>query len=719
MYKIKEWKFQVIENKQDTLNMIKLIHQVKPEIIAIDTEGTGLHIINDTPFLFQFGFFKPDLSVGYVYIVRDELIPDLASIVYKLSKKCKLVGHNLSFDLHMLANLGVYYDANNTYDTTFMIRLAHDALTVSNGGPPLGLKEYTTRYIDPNARLHDKKLQEERTAIASTYNGKLKDALKHKDKSWTLKRFHKLFEDYLVTVDDLDEDIQLVYSEWYDKLPQRIKDNMTTPLVLSEEVPYDILNRENLERYAYYDIVFTCEVYLVTKEAIIAREQNVALELERDLVLPIFRMERVGFQANKDYIFHVYKDMKNYIKERRERFYQLAGQELTVGQSKVILDILNDKWNANINATNAEVLDKLKSTTSNPELKEFIEILQELRTLAKWYQTYLMRFVRQIQVSDRIYTTIFSAGTVTGRVTSDFQQFPRGGIKKYDGTPLFNPRNMVAKSPNMHGIAYIDYSQIELRLQAMYTILVGDPDLNLCRAYMPYRCWSGVPGVKKIMFDYRNPEHIKNAYTWQWYREEDDHPWIPTDVHSATTKEAFPEIEEGTPEFKQARSIGKTLNFAKNYGAQFAKVKTMFPQYDDEKIKQIDEAYYKAFPGVKTYHNYCYNLPFTLGYGMNLFGGRYYGISGHKLLNALIQGSGAYLLKRKIIELDKYILDNRLKSRIQMNIHDEISFEMSEDELHHIPEFKKIMETVEGTLVPIVAEVEYTQTTWAEAKEMQ
>ena len=47
---------------------------------------------------------------------------------------------------------------------------------------------------------------------------------------------------------------------------------------------------------------------------------------------------------------------------------------------------------------------------------------------------------------------------------------------------------MIIKSPGYKGIAYLDYSQVELRLQALYTILVGSPDLNLCRAYMPYEC---------------------------------------------------------------------------------------------------------------------------------------------------------------------------------------------------------------------------------------
>ena len=71
----------------------------------------------------------------------------------------------------------------------------------------------------------------------------------------------------------------------------------------------------------------------------------------------------------------------------------------------------------------------------------------------------------------------------------------------------------------------------------------------------------------------------------------------------------------------------------------------MFPDYDDETIHRIDDAYYKAFPGVKKYHEYCYEICKTAPYAVNLFGVKYYGLSGHKLINCLVQGSGAYFLK--------------------------------------------------------------------------
>ena len=143
----------------------------------------------------------------------------------------------------------------------------------------------------------------------------------------------------------------------------------------------------------------------------------------------------------------------------------------------------------------------------------------------------------------------------------------------------------------------------------------------------------------------------------------------------------------------------------------------MFPDYDDETIHRIDDAYYKAFPGVKKYHEYCYKIVDLQPYVANLFGVKYYGLSGHKLINCLVQGSGAYLLKERIKEVDEYIQANKLKSRMQMQIHDEISYEIYPGEEKHVKEFKRIMQKFDGTYVPIIADLEFTTTSWADKEE--
>jgi DNA polymerase-1 len=462
------------------------------------------------------------------------------------------------------------------------------------------------------------------------------------------------------------------------------------------------------------------EVYLQCIAAVEARQNMDALKREEEMIPALVRMEACGFQIDGEYVRQVTKDLAQYLKERRDALFNLVQETIGVGQHAKIKEILNNKYNLNVVATGKEdlnrIYDELKAKTPDAEVVQFIGLVQELRTLEKWYATYLLRFVRELDLGHtRIYTQINQVGTVSGRVTSDFQQFPKYGVDRADGTPLFHPRRMIVKSDGFKGIAYLDYSQVELRLQALYTILVGEPDLNLCRAYMPYQCLT----ADGIEFNYENPDHIKHAYDWKWYLKEDTaKEWEATDVHAATTHVAFPDLDTKSDEFKKLRGkVGKRVNFAKNYGAQFNKIKTMFPDYDDETIHRIDDAYYGAFPGVKKYHEYCYTIVDLQPYVPNLFGVKYYGLSGHKLINCLVQGSGAYLLKERIKEVDDYIQSNHLKSRLQMQIHDELSYEIYPGEEEHVYKFQEIMQKFEGSYVPIVADLEFTTTSWADKYE--
>ena len=714
-----------LHTKQDLLDVIGLFKSGKPDVIFFDTETDGLHIKNNKPFLLQFGFVI-NVNELHIFEIDKELHPELFKqtvlVMFKLASKCRyLCGHNIKFDLHMLANVGFEYSNNNVTDTQIRIRVAHDALTQENGGPPLGLKEYATMFIDRNAKLHEHELAEERKHIAKEYNVDLKNKLRAIDKIWTMAYLDDYFKDVLHGVDTLPMNVKNIYLKWYSELPEAIRDNMYLGKVESTDIPYTMLNRKTLKTYAGYDIVWTAEIYYLTTAAIDARHNEEQLKREEAVIIPCFHMERCGFQMNKEYIINVTKDMAAYLKQQRMKLHNLIGRDISVNANPTVKEILNSTYKLGVASTGKEALarlyDDLKIKQPDSDVVKFIGLVQELRTLEKWYSTYLLRFIKEMKKGDRIYTQINQVGTVSGRVTSDFQQFPKFGINKDDGTPLFHPRNMIAVTPGYKGIAYLDYSQIELRLQALYTILVGSPDLNLCRAYMPYKCVleSGE------LFNYKNPEHIKHAYDWKWYYEEDtSKEWIPTDVHAATTHVAFPDIDIHSDEFKKLRGkVGKRVNFAKNYGAQFNRIKVMFPDYDDETIHRIDDAYYTAFPGVKKYHEYCYEICRTAPYAVNLFGVKYYGLSGHKLINCLVQGSGAYFLKEKICALDKYITENKLKSRMQMQIHDEISFEIAEGEEQHVYKFKEIMQEFDGAYVPVIADLEFTTTTWGEKYECE
>lgn len=728
MRKIEQVKLTPIKTMQDLLDAIKFYKKISKgegSIIFFDTETTGLNIKYDLPFLLPWGFLSPDNKTAYVYCadidVNKSVFEQTAMAITALAKDKGMCGHNIKYDIHMLNNLGITTpDEIHYIDTMILIRLAHDALTPENGGPPLGLKEYATKYIDRSAKDHEHLVKVERTDIAKQYNKLLKEALYKVDRVWTLKYIDEYFKDVLNSVDTLSPEVRQAYLNWYVDIPEPIRNNMTTGRVESNDIPYHLLDRAKVTEYAMYDIVWTMELYLQLRPAITARGNEEALTREECMIPALVRMESCGFQIDESYVREVTKDLAEYLRQQRKALHDLVGP-ISVGAHAKIKEILLTKYNLAVAATGKEdlnrIYDELKAKTPDAEVVRFIGLVQELRTLEKWYSTYLLRFIREMDLGHkRIYTQINQVGTVSGRVTSDFQQFPKYGINREDGTPLFHPRKMIVKTDGYKGIAYLDYSQVELRLQALYTILVGEPDLNLCRAYMPYQCV-----CDGVDFNYKNPEHIAHAYDWKWYLKEDtSKEWTATDVHAATTSVAFPDIDTKSDEFKKLRGkVGKRVNFAKNYGAQFNRIKVMFPDYDDETIHRIDDAYYKAFPGVKKYHEYCYEMVKLKPYVSNLFGVKYYGLSGHKLINCLVQGSGAYLLKERIKEVDEYIQANNLKSRMQMQIHDEISYEIYPGEEHHVKEFQKIMQKFEGSYVPIVADLEFTTTNWADKEECE
>ena len=334
-----------IKNKQDLLDVIGLYKSGKPEVIFFDTETDGLHIKNNKPFLLQFGFVV-NVDELHIYLVdreeNEHLFKQATLTMFKLASKTKyLCGHNIKFDLHMLANLDLEYPARNVTDTMVRIRVAHDALKPENGGPPLGLKEYATMFIDRNAKLHEHELAAERQSIAKEYNVDLKNKLRAVDKIWTTRYLDEYFKDVLHNVDTLPENVREIYRDWYNNIPEDIRENMYLGKVESSDIPYNRLNRETLKTYAAYDIVYTAEIYYQTTAAIEARHNEEQLKREEAVIIPCFHMERCGFQMNKEYIKQVTKDMSVYLKEQREKLYNLIGREISVNANPTVKEILN------------------------------------------------------------------------------------------------------------------------------------------------------------------------------------------------------------------------------------------------------------------------------------------------------------------------------------------------------------------------------------------
>lgn len=455
-----KWHSTLITTNKQANGMIQLFNKLKPKVGAFDTETTGLHITKDKPFLYQFGFLNPNKAEGYTFAVDLEKQPDLAkqviSVWQVLAKTLDLyLGHNVKFDLHMMTNIGLPYTTENLSDTMFYIRYGHNSLTPANGGPALALKDYASKYIDGTAKHHEKLLSSERTEIAKTINNKLKNRT-----GKSLGYIKDLFNDTIIDFNDLPDDVKPGYIDWLNNDVPLYLRNRVQGLVASDMIRYNTLNRTNLIKYAHYDIIYTIEIYLSLKDVVTSRGNEVGLDFENKLILPLYEMERVGFAVDIPYLEQSRVYLKNYIKERRESLYSIAGQKITIGQHALIKSILND-LGVCIESTNAAELDLIKSTlireANNPKALDFIETVQELRTLEKWYSAYIIRFINDLKLDNRLYTTINQVGTVSGRVTSDFQQFPKDPITTIEGVEIFHPRKMVRPTGGQYNaIVYLD-----------------------------------------------------------------------------------------------------------------------------------------------------------------------------------------------------------------------------------------------------------------------
>jgi DNA polymerase-1 len=633
-------------SRQKTEYITQLIYELENSThdwIAIDTETTGLHLKADKPFLITLTFDDKSRAIDVNEVPTIALVQE----VFNQLKNFKwVVGHNIKFDLHMLANIGITYEENNITDTMILARLALDTDEVFS----LALKSLATKYIDGTAADDQK--------VVKSALMKLNKANKSKEHTY------------------LD-----VYN-----LPEY---------------------RQAMIDYALNDTEITLQLAKKLIDVVQARRQEDTFKLENAIILPLFRMERVGLKIDRDYLKARKAFFDNLISQKRATLHKLTGENFNVGQHKNIKEWFLKNGIELASSDDGAMESVSKSADGNA--REVAKLIQELRSLEKWYSVYIIRMLDKSEFDGRAYTQINANSAITGRLSSDFQQFPKYAILDEEGKEIFHPRRMVITTGEGYNkIAYLDYSQIELRVQANYTYEISGGDLNMCRAYMPHKCVD----ASKVEFDPKL--HAKDIFTKDWFTIEKGIKWKPTDLHSATTKEAFPDVPEDSDEFKRLRGLGKATNFAKNYGATKNALMEQFG-FEESVATKLDKAYYQAFPKILDYQTLVRKIYYQRGYVRNMYGRRYYMRDKrfvYRLYNYLVQGSCADMLKSKIVDVDNLLTP--YKSRFQMNIHDEMSFEIYEGEEFLVDKIKAIMENVPKMIVPVVAEVELASKNWAE-----
>ena len=688
-----------------------------PKYFAYDTETTGLNFMKDKPFLIIFGF---DKNIYYWEADFNEATYAMFRIVEQTDKM--LFAHNAKYDYHMLYNNGTPIpDDIELSDSVTLFRLISDC---DDDFQSMKLEKLGEKYVDPDAkfagheikRLLEKMKAERKKAVCSNY--KLLTGEKTYKKAWDtfhdrvrfITEYHECFDDYK----------EPTYYDAFLEDPELVKQYAADDVVIILEF---LNNIGNIYAKRYYDY---------STKSIDTR----TWKRENRLIRGIASMERNGFKVDVDYLIQSHYRVEKFKNKLYEKLFSLTNDTWKVGQHAEIKKFFEKEFGLVLDKSDKKAIQEL-AHNDNERISNIAKIIIKLRTVDKWLSTYIDGVLNKIIEVDgewRLYTSINNNGTISGRVSCDLQQMPKYAITEKDDNDkliidesiadnedgeLFHPRKFVVPSDG-YKLYFIDYSQMELRIQANYTILVGHTDYNLCRAYMPYDCYTIIELTHdKIDFDYTNPVHIKHAYDWKWYNK-DGTEWEPTDLHTKTTLTAFPEFEDktDTKEFKKKwRYLGKSTNFAKNYGCG-SKTLASNLGIDLETATKLSEAYNQAYPGVIEYQKSVQAELNLKGFVTNLYGRRYYlekSTNFYKGNNYVIQGTGADALKEVEIQICEYLKDK--KSRFILPIHDELAIEVAPGEESYVPKaIKEMMESIGNVIkyTPMVAEVEMTDTNWAE-----
>ena len=722
--------------------MLKAVGE-KSQFMCYDTETDGLNIITTKPFLVSMGFGKTVVTFDY----NEELMNNLWKM-YQLP--CKdtgktlqddenyigLFAHNAKYDYHIVDNGGSPIPEDiKIYDSITVARLTE----YTDEKASMSLETLGGKYVDESSKFAGKIIKDLVKKINAERRKELREKIMKQfpndgfctttkaGKNKGTGKLTKLIEDYDKTrtkfVNDdnpyfkfIDENYTPAnYKDAYEREPELVRSYAADDIVIMIEY----LNRA-LPTLRNIDKDFT------------------VLNREGKLIRAVGAMEKVGLAVNVDYVLKCRKEMCDY----RDLLYMelnlYTGADFTVGQHDFIRKLLYNKYKIKTDKADEKALKYIREHTDNEEVVDICNNILELRTLDKWISTYVDGKLNSLIYDEktktyRIYTDINNNGAVSGRVSCDMQQQPKEALFDRDGNELFHPRRMFVCDED-YLFAFCDESQMELRVQAYYTILYGsEPDVAMCRAYMPYKCvrivddgdvGCGLAQYHFEEFDYQNVEELKNFDKYKWYLKEDTKTeWTPTDLHSETTRHAFPNLDPTSDEFKKKRKLGKRANFLKVYQGGIQALQDSL-EIDRGTAEALDSAFYKAFPRIKDYQDWVVQHLSQYGYVENLYGRRYYMNDSkwfYRACNYLIQGTCADMVKLFEIKVHEYLKENNLKSKMVLPIHDEIMLLVHKDEMFVIKEVKRIMEDVTDTIksIPMISEPEISYTNWAAKEEYE
>lgn len=399
-------------------------------------------------------------------------------------------------------------------------------------------------------------------------------------------------------------------------------------------------------------------------------------EIEMPLISVLAKMEKNGVLVDQALLAQLKIDFEHRLLSLEKEIYRLAGTEFNINSPKQLGEILFVKLGLPTQrktktgfSTDVDVLEALAPQHELPKK------LLSYRMLSKLISTYVDQLRNLIHPqTGRIHTTFNQAIAATGRLSSSDPNLQNIPIKTPEGRRI---REVFIASPG-HIIFSADYSQIELRLLAAFSL---DP-------------------------------HLLNAYKYN------------VDVHKRTAASIFGiDIKDVTDEM---RATGKTVNFGVIYGQSPYGLSQQLgvPQKD---AKQFIESFYSTFSRVRDYREHILDKARRDGFVTTYLRRRRYvpEINSQNMMNrqnaervafnTVFQGSAADLIKKAMIEIHQQIENKKLKSKMLLQVHDELVFEVPHDELHTIE--KLVPQIMENSFdLPIPLKVSFSHGRhWGEA----
>lgn len=726
MFLWQKYKYNVrfIEKDEEFIDIANKIIEDKVEVVAFDIESTGLHIKLGIPFLVGFGFHNHI----YVYEPSEWRNNYLFKMIDVPNMKY-FVGHNTKFDYHMFRNGGTPVPKGRFVklaDTMSMARLTSYVDDLNS----MALSSLAGRLFDPSATFGEKAIKTHFNTLRGERRKKIREYVleNRKDIGYNYTDFTKLFNERVQHI-PAEPNLEKHFKYVEENFPETNYED------IYKDKPLLMIN------YLFDDIVMTLQVY--NKLSPVLDHVDVGrrtFHRECELIRVVGDMEAEGIKMDIDYFLKsrekvieytdaVYEelwekaDIKNFIENINVNEFTGGlpqdvkllqnNPKFSVGQHGVIKALFAEKFKIGMHSTDMPALKEISNAKDYPkEAKEIAELIVELRSLNKVLSTYINGKLNSL-VDGKLYTDINNSGTVTGRVSSDLQQQPSHAIFKRNGEELFHPRKPFINDEGYTNY-FIDFSNMELRVQAYYTMIHSDGDLNMCRAFIPFKYTNILTGEL-----YDPKKDIVNYDNGTWINENGE-MWQPLDLHTVTTLQAFPNITVEDKNFRDFRELGKRANFLINYGGGLGALEEQLEVTKDV-AKMLNNGYYAAYPNIYSYRNWVDKSIKNYGFVENLLGRRYYFRTNqfaYRGYNYLIQGSCADYLKEKQIELNNLL--SGLDSKMLLPIHDEMIVKIKHGEDEILKDIVNVMQDSSKVipLIPMLVEVNKGTTNWADAEKV-